>query len=213
MKVDITNYIQVTSSKFIVLCSCCMCEINSKLDTNLCRIEGCLYQICSKPECHDIIDNFNYCKYCVEASKSWDVNNGTDSNWFEPKFNAGKNEDFVSAFQKVGDDDDIASATVINISIACNSIFDKLSVNPVIKHIDKIPCTIAFPEPGVLDIRVPFESNDLSTSNQSNESDDISHATSLDEYTNQFIITDWLCDVKTQILKILNNNSSTVNLK
>ena len=70
MKVDIKNYIQVTSSKFIVLYSCCMCEINSKLDTNLCGTEGCLYQICSKPECHDIIDNFNYCKYCVEASKS-----------------------------------------------------------------------------------------------------------------------------------------------
>ena len=43
----------------------------------------------------------------------------------------------------------------------------------------------------------------ISTSNESNDSDDVSRTASLDECTNKFIIKDGLCDVKMQTLKIL----------
>ena len=45
MKVNIQNYFQATSPKFIALCSKCMCDINTKVDVTLFGTEGCVYQI------------------------------------------------------------------------------------------------------------------------------------------------------------------------
>ena len=54
-----------------------------------------------------------------------------------------------------------------------------------------------------LNIKATYGDDNIFTSNRSNESDDVSHAASLDEYINQFIIRDWLCGIKTKILEIL----------
>ena len=72
-------------------------------------------------------------------------------------------------FQKLGDEDDITSTDVVIFSIAYNTVFDKLSVNHVFENVDKIPSTIVFLEPEVLDAIVLFYSNNLSTRNQSNK--------------------------------------------
>ena len=60
------------------------------------------------------------------------MNNGTDTNIIERIFNPKNNEDYVSTFEKGGDEDDITSTTKINLIIAYNTVFDKLSVNCVI---------------------------------------------------------------------------------
>ena len=104
-----------------------MCDINSKLDVIICRTKGCLYKICSKPQYHHIIDNLNYYKRCVEASKSSDETNGVDNDGFEHKFDVEYNEDCVFTFWKTRDDNDVASIDEILLSIACNTVFDKLS--------------------------------------------------------------------------------------
>ena len=109
-------------------------------------------------------------------------------------------------FQKLGDEDDITSTDVIIFIITYNTVFDKLSVNHVFENIDKIPSTIVFSEPEVLDAIVLFYSNNLSTSNRSNKRDDVYHAPSLDEYTIQFITNNSLCNVKSNILNILQNH-------
>ena len=51
----------------------------------------------------------------------------------------------------------------------------------------------------------------MSTDNRINESDNLSHATFLDQYTKGFIIKDRLCNVKTKTLEIY-NDSCIVNL-
>ena len=133
-----------------------------------------------KTICQHIIDNLNYYKYCVEVSKIWDTNNGTDANGFERIFNPENNEDGVSAFDKDGDEYNVASASKTVLSSVYNTLFDKLSVKYVIENIDKIPVTIAFPDSQMLDIIVLFDPNNYSTSNRSNKSDNESHVASLD---------------------------------
>ena len=103
-----------------------------------------MYKIYSTPHCHHIIDNSNYYTHCVEASKYLDETNGSDNERFVYKFNVEYNDHCVSTFRKTVDNDDDASTTVIILSIACNTFFDKLSDNPVFKNIDKTPGTIAF---------------------------------------------------------------------
>ena len=98
------------------------------------------------------------------------------------------------------------------LSIACDTIFTKLSVNHIIKNIDKIPGTIIFPEPDFLEAIVPFDSDNISASNRSYESDDIFYGASLDEYTNQYMIKDSSCNVKTKILYALHTNLGIVGL-
>ena len=171
-----------------------------------------MYIIFSKPQCHHIIDHLNFCKHCVEASKSLDVTSGLDNDGFTRKFNAKYNDYCVSAFRKTRDDDDVASAVVTILSIVCHIVFKKLSDNPVFKIVDNIPGTIVFPNPDNLEAIVPFESNNISASNHSNVSGDVSHAASLNKYTNQIMIRDGLCNIKKQSLKSLDNKSGIVKL-
>ena len=180
MKVNIQNYFQVTSPKFIALCSKCMCDMNTKVDVTLFGTEGCVYQIWSNKKYHHLIENLSYYKDCVAASKSFDISDGTDANGFEYSFNPENNEDCVSVFLKVGYEDNVVFTTVTILIIVFKIVFDKLSVDHVIIIFDKIPGTIVFPTPEFLDGIVSFDSNNISTSNRCNESDDASHATSLD---------------------------------
>ena len=173
MKVNEKNYFQVIPPDFFAFC-------NEIIHVTLCGTKGCLYQILSKTICQHIIDNLNYYKYCVEVSKIWDTNNGTDANGFERIFNPENNEDGVSAFDKDGDEYNVASASKTVLSSVYNTLFDKLSVKYVIENIDKIPVTIAFPDSQMLDIIVLFDPNNYSTSNRSNKSDNESHVASLD---------------------------------
>ena len=45
--------------------------------------EGCLCKTCSREQCNHIIDNLNYCRHCVEVSKSLVETNGQDNDEFE----------------------------------------------------------------------------------------------------------------------------------
>ena len=69
----------------------------------------------------------------------------------------GYNEDCVSVFEKGWDEDDVTSTTKTILSIACNTVCDKLLVNNVIENIEKIPVNINFLEPDILDAIIPID--------------------------------------------------------
>ena len=69
--------------------------------------DGCLYRLCSRVNCQHIIDNINYCGNCVKVSKSLDEAEVSDNDRLERIFNKEYNDDYVSAFRKTGDDDNI----------------------------------------------------------------------------------------------------------
>ena len=102
----------MTPPKFIALCNKFMCEINKKIDATFCGTKGCLYQVCPNPHCRRIIENLSYCKYGVAVSKSLRTNDGTYANGFERTFNPENNEDCVSNFQEVGDENNVTSTNV-----------------------------------------------------------------------------------------------------
>ena len=110
------------------------------------------------------------------------------------------NDDCVSAFEKGGDEEDVVYITKTILSIAYNTVFDKLSESNVLENIDQISDSITIiPDSDILEVIII---NDDFTSNQCDVSDNDSDIASLDEYSKQCVITNGLCNVKLKTSKI-----------
>ena len=122
----ITFFLKLKSSSFLVVCSSYGSDINSKDNLILCSPDGCLFKLCSK-KCHHNIDQGNYCANCKRASIFVEDVDKIDS--VERIYDNKLNEDFVTTFLTVDDDDDTNMNTAdINtmISIACTTLCNVL---------------------------------------------------------------------------------------
>ena len=82
-----------------------MSEINKRTDGIICGTKDFCCVICSNVSYQNVIENINYCILCVKTSKILDT---VDE--FEHICNPENNDKCESAFEKGGDEDDIASA-------------------------------------------------------------------------------------------------------
>lgn len=102
---------------YFVLCSTRMSKIVRRIDGIVFGTKYCCYIIWSNASYYNILKDLNYCIHCVQTSKTLDKNNE-----FERIYDPKKYDDYVSAFEKDGDEYDVSSAAKTILNIACNTV-------------------------------------------------------------------------------------------
>ena len=120
MKINQQHYLEVKQSSFITTCSFYINDITSKNDLISCGIEGILYKLCLRRQCHYFVNNVNYCNNCVIVNKCTDKDNT------ECVFEEDCNDECVTVFDNNVVDDDVQSVDNTLISFGDNTVFNGL---------------------------------------------------------------------------------------